>query len=114
VQIQANGKRKLVVDVADLGNTLLHCHAERAVICLVRRHTSYASTLTPIEPQLAAAALSRNLEAGFDLNYRTRVVAEALATGGAYQLDVGGNLAGAVDLLREMLESPIGDVADKG
>jgi len=47
VQIQANGKRKLAVDVADLGTTLLHCYAERAVLCLVRRNNSHASTLTP-------------------------------------------------------------------
>jgi hypothetical protein len=106
VQIQANGKRKLAVDVGDLGATLLHCHAERTAICLVRRHDGHASALTPIEPQAAIAALSHNLEAGFDLNYGTSMVAEALAAGGAYQLDVGRDLAGAVDLLREMLESP--------
>jgi len=113
VQIQANGKRKLAVDVADLGSALLHCHVERAVVCVVRRHDSYASTLTPIEPQAAAAALSHNLEAGFDLHSGTGVVADALAAGGAYRLDVGSNLAGAVDLLREMLGSPGGDAMHK-
>jgi hypothetical protein len=113
VQIQANGKRKLAVDLADLGATLLHCHAERAVVCLLRRHGSQASRLTPIEPQIAAAALSGNLEAGFDLYSSTSVVAEALAARGAYQLDVGSDLAGAVDLLREMLGSPGGDAAHK-
>ena len=113
VQIQANGKPKLAVDVADLGTTLLHCQAESAVVCLVRRHDSHASTLTPIEPQVAAAALSHNLEAGFDLNSSTGIVAAALAASGAYQLDVGSNLAGAVDLLREMLGSPGGDEAHK-
>ena len=111
VQIQANGKRKLAVDVAELGTVLLHCHAERAVVCLVRRNDSHASTLTPIEPQAAAAALSRNLEPGFDLNSGTGVVAEVLAASGAYQLEVGSNLAGAVELLREMLEAPGGDAA---
>jgi hypothetical protein len=113
VQIQANGKRKLAVDVADLGTALLHCYAERAVVCLVRRHDSHASTLTPIQPQAAAAALSHNLEAGFDLYSGTSVVAEALAASGAYQLDVGSDLAGAVDLLREMLGSPSRDEAHK-
>ncbi len=113
VQIQANGKRKLAVDVADLGSALLHCHAERAVVCLVRRHAGHASTLTPIEPQAAVAALSHNLEAGFDLSTGAGVVAEALAAGGAYRLDVGSDLAGAVELLREMLGSPGGEAAHK-
>jgi len=109
VQIQANGKRKLAVDLAELGTTLLHCHAERAVICLVRRHDGRASSLTPIAPQIAIAALSRNLEAGFDLSSSTKIVAEALAAGGAYQLEVGRDLAGAVELLREMLGALGGD-----
>jgi len=113
VQIQANGKRKLAVDLADLGTTLLHCHAGDTVVCLVRRHAGHASTLTPIAPQAAAAALSHNLEAGFDLNSSTGVVAKALAARDAYQLDVGSNLAEAVDLLREMLEAPDGDAEHK-
>jgi hypothetical protein len=109
VQIQANGKRKLAVDLAELGTTLLHCHAGRAAICLVRRHEGQTSALRPIAPQAAVAALSHNLEAGFDLASGTRVVAEALAAGGTYQLEVGRDLAGAVELLREMLESPSQD-----
>ncbi len=111
VQIQTNGKRKLVVDLADLGTTLLHCPAEQAVICLVRRHNGHTSTLTPIAPQAAVAALSHNLEAGFDLNYSTKIVAETLAAGGTYQLDVGSDLAAAVGLLRELLESSGEDTA---
>jgi hypothetical protein len=103
VEIQANGKHKLAVDLVELGTPLLHCHNGTAVVCLVRRHTAHASTLTPIEPQTAVAALSRNLEAGFDLSSSTRVVAEALVAGGAYQLNMGSDLAGAVDLLRELL-----------
>ncbi|MEO7912245.1 MAG: hypothetical protein ABIV47_21585 [Roseiflexaceae bacterium] len=113
VQIQANGKRKLAVDLAELGATLLHYHAERAVICLVDRHDGSASTITPIEPQEAVAALSDNLEAGFDLGSSTRVVAEALAAGGAYQLGVGNDLAGAVELLRDMLGALSGQAVHK-
>jgi hypothetical protein len=109
VQLQANGKRKLAVDLAELGTTLLHCHAGRTAICLVRRHQGQASALRPIAPQAAVAALSHNLEAGFDLASGTRVVAEALAAGGTYQLEVGRDLAGAVELLREMLGSPVED-----
>jgi hypothetical protein len=112
VELQANGKRKLAVDLAELGTPLLRCHTGDAVVCLVRRHAGHTSTLTPIAPQTASAALSRNLEAGFDLSSSTGVVAEALTMGGAYQLDMGSNLAGAVDLLRGMLESPGGDATE--
>jgi hypothetical protein len=111
VQIQANGKRKLAVDLAELGTTLLHCHTGGAVICLVRRQAGHASTLTPIEPQVAITALGHNLEAGFDLSSSTNAVAKALATGGAYQLDVGSDLAAAVELLRAMLEARGGEAS---
>jgi hypothetical protein len=105
VQIQANGKRKLAVDLADLKNTALHASAERAVVCLVRRQEGQASTLAPIQAQAAIDALSHNLEAGFDLSSSTATVAAALATNGAYQLTVGSDLDKAVDLLRAMLEA---------
>jgi len=104
-QIQANGKRKLAVDLVEQGTTLLHCHTGDAVVCLVRRHNGRASRLTPIAPRVAAAALSHNLEAGFDLSSSTGIVAAALAAGGAYELEVGSNLAEAVELLREMLRA---------
>jgi hypothetical protein len=104
-QIQANGKRKLAVDAAELGSTLLHCFAERAVVCLVGRHHGHASVLTAIEPHAAAATLSHNLEAGFDLSSSAGSAAKALAAGGAYQLNVGDDPGGAVELLREMLEA---------
>jgi hypothetical protein len=105
VQIQANGKRKLAVDLADLETTPLHCHTGDMVVCLVSHHNGHASTLTSIEPQAAVAALSHNREAGFDLDPGASTVVEALAAKSAYQLEVGDNLAGAVDLLRKMLES---------
>jgi hypothetical protein len=105
-RIQANGKRKLAVDVAKLGSVQLHCDAERAVVCLMRRCGGRASALTPIDPLAAAAALSRDLEAGFDLHARAGAVAEALTSHAAYQLDVGDNLEEAVGLLRALLETP--------
>jgi hypothetical protein len=105
VQIQANGKRKLAVDLADLEGALLHSSAQRAVVCLVRRRQGQASTLTPVEGQAAIDALSQNLEAGFDLSSSTAAVAKALVAGGAYQLAVGSDLDKAVGLLREMLEA---------
>jgi hypothetical protein len=105
VQIQSNGKRKLAVDLAEPDSTLLHCYAERAVVCLVRRHKSHASTLTPIEPQAAATTIRHNREAGFDLYSSAGIIAEALAAGGVYQLNVGSNLSGAVELLRDLLGS---------
>ena len=90
----------------------MHYHAGGAVVCLVRRHAGHTIALTPITPQAAAAALSRNLEAGFDLSASTAIVAEALALGGAYQLDVGRDLAGVVDLLREVLGAPAGTIRE--
>jgi hypothetical protein len=104
-QIQANGKRKLAIDLAELGAPLLHCHTGNAVICLVHRQGGRASALMPIARQAAVDAISHKLEAGFDLSSSTATVAEALAAGGAYQLNVGSDLAGAVELLREMLIS---------
>jgi hypothetical protein len=106
VQIQANGKRKLAVDLADLQGSLLHSSAQRAVVCLIRRGQGQGSTLMPIEAQAAIDALSHNLEAGFDLSSSTAIVAEALVAGGAYWLEVGSDLNKAIGLLREMLESP--------
>jgi len=106
VEIQANGKRKLAVNLAELGSTLLHCHTGSAAVCLVRRQSGRTSTLTSIAPQAAIAALSHNLEAGFDLSDGTGSVAAALAAGGAYQLNVGSDLGEAVELLRIMLEGP--------
>ena len=57
------------------------------------------------------AALSHNREVGFDLSSSARMVTEALASGGAFQLAVGSDLDAAVDLLRELLEAPAGDAA---
>jgi hypothetical protein len=102
-QIQANGKRKLAIDVAGLGAAQPHCQAERAAVCIVRRHGGAASALTPIDPASAAASLSRDLEPGFDLHPRTGEVAAMLTAGGAYHLDLGSDLEGAVELLRDLL-----------
>ena len=104
-RIQANGKRKLTVDLTALGADRMRCHAQSAVVCLVRRHAGRASALSPIDPAVAVAALSQDLESGFDLHARAGAVAAALAAGGAYRLDVGRDLEGAVELLREALIS---------
>jgi len=101
----ANGKRKLAIDVAGLGRAQPHCHADSAVVCLVRRSHGQPSALAPIDPRAAVVALSRDLEAGFDLHSGARAVAEALTQCGAYQLDLGDDLEGAVELLRGLLES---------
>jgi hypothetical protein len=105
-QIQANGKRKLAIDLTEMKAPLHYCHTGSAVICLVRRQSGRASRLMPITPQAAVDAISHKLEAGFDLSSSTHTVAEALAAGGAYQLNVGSDLAEAVELLRAMLEVP--------
>jgi hypothetical protein len=107
-RVQANGKLKLAVDVAALGGDRLHRTAERAAVCLVERHSGRASALAPIAPAAAIGALSQELEAGFDLHARAGAVAAALAAGGAYRLELGTDLEGAVELLRELLERSSG------
>jgi hypothetical protein len=102
--LQANGKRKLAVETAMFGVDRPRLHAERAVVCIVERHTGASSALEPIEPASAVALLSRDLESGFDLHGGTRAVAEALVAGGVYRLNVGSDLAGAVALLVELTE----------
>jgi hypothetical protein len=97
---QPNGKVKLAVETAAFGADRARCHAERAVVCVVERREGAASALEPIDAQIAVAALSYDREAGFDLYSDTRAAAEALVAGGAYRLTVGGDLAGAVALLR--------------
>jgi hypothetical protein len=103
--IQANGKRKLAVEIAALGTERMCRHAERAIVCLVERHGGRASTLAPIDPAVAVATLSRDLEAGFDLHTRAGEVAATLAAESAYRLEVGTDLEGAVALLRGLAGS---------
>jgi hypothetical protein len=105
-QMQANGKHKLAVEVGAIGADRTRRHARDAVVCLVQRHSGRTSALTPIDSALAVAALSQDLEAGFDLHARAGLVAAALAASGAYRLDVGTELDYAVDLLRVLLTSP--------
>jgi hypothetical protein len=102
--LQANGKFKLTVEISAFGADHARRHAARAAVCIVERGAGAASTLEPIEPCVALAALSYNLESGFDLHAETTAVAEALVAGGAYRLRVGSDLAGAVALLRELTD----------
>jgi hypothetical protein len=102
-RIQANGKRKLTVDLAELGAAQPHVRADRAIVCLIHRHSGPSSALTPIEPRAAIAALNHNRESGFDLHPQAGAVVELIAAQGAYQLEVGSDLGGAVELLRELL-----------
>lgn len=104
-RIQANGKRKLTVDLAALGAAQPHIQAERAIICLIHRHGGPRSALTPIEPRAALAALGHDRESGFDLHAQAGAVVELLAAQGAYRLEVGKDLAAAVEQLRELLRA---------
>jgi hypothetical protein len=99
---QPNGKVKLAVETSAFGADRARCHAERAVVCVVERREGAASALEPIDPRAAVAALSYDRESGFDLYSDTRAAAEALVAGGAYRLTVGGDLASAVALVREL------------
>lgn len=103
-RIQANGKRKLAVDLAAQGPDRLRHTAERAAVCLIERGSGAASTIEPIAPGQLIVALGQNREPGFDLFDTTRAAAEALVRGGAFRLTVGSELAGAVALLRQLAE----------
>jgi hypothetical protein len=102
-RIQANGKHKLTVELAELGAAQPHVDAERAIICLIHRHAGPRSVIRPIDASAAIAALSHNREAGFDLHTQASAVVDLLAAQGAYQLEVGHDLAEAVELLRGLL-----------
>jgi hypothetical protein len=49
------------------------------------------------------AALSHNREPGFDLHAQAGDVVELIVAQGAYQLELGNDLAATVELLRELL-----------
>lgn len=100
VELQANGKEKLEVVTTHLHPEAAQPHATRAVVCLVERVPGVRSTLEPIDPALAIATLSQNLEPGFDLLAdRTSAAAAALAGGGAFRLRMGYDPRTAVALL---------------
>ena len=103
--LQANGKRKLMVETTAFGSDRARRHAERAAVCVVERAGGVTSTLEPIEPRAALKVLSGNPESGFDLNSEMIASAEALVAGGAYRLRAGSDLAGAVALLRELTQN---------
>jgi hypothetical protein len=100
----ANGKRKLTVETSAFGSNRARRQADRAAVCIVERGAGAASALEPIDQCVAVAALSHDLESGFDLHGTTTAAAEALVAGGAYRLRVGSDLAGAVGLLRELTD----------
>lgn len=99
-QVQANGKHKLAVTVAD---EQLERSAERAIICLLERRLGQTSTLDRLPTAEAIFALAQSNEPGFDLYSRDRAAA-ALAAGGAYRLVMGSELSGAVALLEQVLQ----------
>jgi hypothetical protein len=100
----ANGKLKLAVETAGFGADRLRRYAERALVCLVERGSGRDSAVEPIDPERIIAALTSDLEAGFDFYGDTRQVAEALAAGGAYRLIVGSDVDRALALLKELTE----------
>jgi hypothetical protein len=106
---QANGKFKLAVETAAFGADRSCRYVERAVVCIVERHGGVSSTLEPIDPGIPIAALTHDLESGFDLYGDPRAAAEALVADGAYRLNVGSDLAGAVALLKELTDREIGN-----
>jgi hypothetical protein len=106
---QANGKFKLAVETAAFGADRPCRYVEHAVVCIVERHAGVSSALEPIDPSIPLAALTRDLESGFDLYGDLRAAVEALVADGAYRLSVGSDLAGAVALLKELTDGEIGN-----
>jgi hypothetical protein len=102
-RLQPNGKTKLAVETARVGPDRALRHAERALVCVLDRHDSADSVVEPIDPAIAAAALSGDPEPGFDLYDNTPEVAQALAAGGAYRVTVGHDLACAAEALRQVV-----------
>ncbi|HEX5689686.1 MAG TPA: hypothetical protein VFX76_06780 [Roseiflexaceae bacterium] len=100
-----NGKHKLAVETAQLGADRPRRYVERALVCLVERGAGYESAIEPIDPAIAVAAFTSDLEVGFDFYDGTREVAEALAAGGAYRLIVGSDVDRAVALLKELTDN---------
>lgn len=101
--VRFNGKRKLVVDLAERAPDRLITHADAAVVCLVGRAEGQASRIAPIDPAEAVAALADAREPGFNLlRERAPAAAEALARGGAYRLTVGADPLTAVRLIEHL------------
>ncbi|MHB0875047.1 MAG: HPr kinase/phosphorylase [Anaerolineae bacterium] len=101
-RVQANGKVKITVDVARLGPDSVSLHAERAVVCLLRRGDSRHSGLHRVGAEEAVAAFCRDLESGFDLLPADEALVRALAGTGTYVLEVGSDLAEAASLTEQI------------
>jgi hypothetical protein len=102
-----NGKCKIVVPLGDAvpqGSL----HAERAVVCLLRK-AGDETLLTRTGPETVAAALAREPEPGFD-RFPTRLAAcaRALAGDGGWELAVSNDPSSAVPHLVTMLDAAQG------
>lgn len=100
----ANGKRKLVVDLRRDAPGAVEPFADRAGVCILRRGEGTQSSVRALSPAEVARALGDGLEQGFDLFRGTITAAHAaLASPGGWELTVGGEPAGQVPALRDML-----------
>lgn len=103
VVLQANGKRKLAIDLSAFGPDTVLRHVEAATVCLIERHGNAASSAEPAPPATIRHALAAHNEPGFDLHARADV-ADALAAGGGFRLLVGSDLDQAVAVVRRLLQ----------
>ncbi|MBA3531288.1 MAG: hypothetical protein H0T73_05125 [Ardenticatenales bacterium] len=109
-QIQANGKLKIAIDVAEqFGARRLCLYAEDATLCLLERHRGMESTLTPLTAQEAVDAMTADIESGYDLGVQLEGVFERVARGGAYRLQMGREIESAVGILEGLTRVTIGD-----
>lgn len=100
----ANGKFKLVVELASPGNGGPQPHAGPTLACWLRRHPDQESAVEPIDPQVLIQALDERVDPGFDLDARMPEVVASLAQGGAYRLTNGRDLQDTVALLKRLTD----------
>lgn len=100
--VTLNGEQRLVIDVAATYPHQVALTAERAIVCLVQPQSGLSSLLEPVEPADAVDIICQPADAP-ELHPNMREVATLLTHGGAYRLRAGGDLAGAVALLRSLV-----------
>lgn len=101
-QIQANGKRKLGIEVGSLGPDRFRTYVGDVRVCLLSRHAGPDTSAEQIAREEAIAALTEGLETGFDLSQRALPVAEALVARHPWRITVGSSLEQAVEVLERI------------
>ncbi|HKG91062.1 MAG TPA: hypothetical protein VKA84_04150 [Gemmatimonadaceae bacterium] len=104
--VEADGKRKLAVDLRPAGGAAPHPHAaDRAVVCLLSPQRAARPVLERASPDEIVDSLSRDVAPGFDrFPERHGTVVRALAARGGWRLVPSGDPREALPMLRRMVE----------